>query len=142
MPPLVVLSDIYTGEELFIPRMWSHQGAFMLVTNKKQEKVGSSRVWYFRHIIMLAFVHDVTDTDCWAQNGSTHGRVFTTLKRRFLTNRRRNCIKTCGVYILFLSIRPVMLPRFGFLFNTQSTVYRLYPGYMQCQNIKLDSKKV
>ena len=24
------------------------------------------------------FVHDVTDTDCWAQNGSTHCRVFVT----------------------------------------------------------------
>ena len=28
-------------------------------------------------------VHDVTNTDCWAQNGSTHGRVLATFKRRF-----------------------------------------------------------
>ena len=27
-------------------------------------------------------VHDVMDTDFWPQNGSTHGRVFTTFKRR------------------------------------------------------------
>ena len=29
--------------------------------------------------------HDVTDTDSWAQNGSTHSRVFATLKRQFVT---------------------------------------------------------
>ena len=23
-----------------------------------------------------AFVHDITDVDCWAQNGSTHARDF------------------------------------------------------------------
>ena len=28
--------------------------------------------------------YDVTGTDCWAQNGSTHGRAFATLKRRLL----------------------------------------------------------
>ena len=27
-----------------------------------------------------------TTTDCWAQNGSTHGRVLATFKRRFLSN--------------------------------------------------------
>ena len=26
-------------------------------------------------------VYDVTDTDSWTQNGSTHGRVFATSKR-------------------------------------------------------------
>ena len=26
-------------------------------------------------------VYDVTDTDCWAQYGSIHGRVFGTVKR-------------------------------------------------------------
>ena len=34
-------------------------------------------------------VYDVTDTDCWTQNGSTHDRVAATAKRRFLTNRIR-----------------------------------------------------
>ena len=38
-------------------------------------------------------VHDVTGTDCWAQNGSTHGHVFAALKRSFLTNRTRNGVK-------------------------------------------------
>ena len=29
-------------------------------------------------------VHDVTDTDCWAQTGSTYGRIFATLRGRFI----------------------------------------------------------
>ena len=42
-------------------------------------------------------VHDVTNTYCWAQNGSTHGRVFATYKRGFLTNRTRSVVKNCSV---------------------------------------------
>ena len=37
-------------------------------------------------------VHAVTDTYRCAQNGSSHGRVFSTFKRRFLSNKRRNQI--------------------------------------------------
>ena len=29
---------------------------------------------------------DVTDTDCWAQNGSTHGSILPTFRRGFLSN--------------------------------------------------------
>ena len=32
------------------------------------------------------FVYDVTDTDWWEQNGSTHGRAFAILERKCLTN--------------------------------------------------------
>ena len=53
-----------------------------------------------------------SDTDCWAQNGGTHGRVFATFKRRFLTNRTRDGVKS--IYIIqFQSIRTVMLSWFG-----------------------------
>ena len=34
--------------------------------------------------------YDFTDTDGWVENGSTDGRVFTTLKRPFLINRTSN----------------------------------------------------
>ncbi len=34
------------------------------------------------HAIHASFVYDVTDTDCWAQNGSSHGRVIATFERR------------------------------------------------------------
>ena len=30
--------------------------------------------------IQSSLAYDVTDTDCWAQNGSTHGRHFKTFK--------------------------------------------------------------
>lgn len=39
-------------------------------------------------------VHEVTDTNCWAQNSSSHGYVFTTFKHQLLTNRMRNGVKT------------------------------------------------
>ena len=32
-------------------------------------------------------IHDVTDTDCWAQHGGVYGRVFASFKRRSLTSR-------------------------------------------------------
>ena len=34
-------------------------------------------------------VCDVTDTDCWAQNGSTHGRVFMSFKRQFFNKQNQ-----------------------------------------------------
>ena len=42
-------------------------------------------------------VNDVINTDCWAQNDSTHGRVFVTFKRRFLTSSTRNQVNTCSL---------------------------------------------
>ena len=39
--------------------------------------------------------YDVIDSDCRAQNGSTHGRVFAIFKRRFLTNRIITAFKSC-----------------------------------------------
>ena len=38
----------------------------------------------------VGLTYDFTDTDGWVENGSTDGRVFTTLKRPFLINRTRN----------------------------------------------------
>ena len=66
-------------------------------------------------------VHDITDTDCWAQNGSTHGHVFITLNFIFnlffyeqdqKSNEKLHCLFSfffffsCFVIIPFLSIWP------------------------------------
>ena len=58
-------------------------------------------------------VYDVTDTDCWVQNGRTHGHVFITFKHLFLTNRNGNWVKTitCLVFIPLVSTEPAMPPR-------------------------------
>ena len=45
-------------------------------------------------------LRDVTDTVCYAQNGSTLGRLFKTIKRRCLTNRSRNRAKNCCVSVV------------------------------------------
>ena len=64
----------------------------------------------------LLVVRDVTDTECWAQNSSTQGRVFAD---RFLTNKdRKSSEKLLRVWLCFLipflSIGSVMLLRLGF----------------------------
>ena len=46
-------------------------------------------------------VHDVKDTDCWAQNGSAHGRVFANFERRLLKNKTINQAKNCCVSIFY-----------------------------------------
>ena len=35
-------------------------------------------------------VHDTIDTNCWAQNGSTHGHVFTAFEHRFWSSRKED----------------------------------------------------
>ena len=42
----------------------------------------------------FGLVHDVTGTDCWAQNGLTCCRIFATFKRRGLASRIINRTKT------------------------------------------------
>ena len=62
-----------------------------LFTNEEQKKVGS------RYILYLAthsgLVHDITDADCWAQNGSTHGNVLQLSNVDFFTDRSRNGVE-------------------------------------------------
>lgn len=47
----------------------------LLFINEEQEKVGTSDV-HDSFATNADRVYDVTDTECWAQNGSTLGRVY------------------------------------------------------------------
>ena len=38
--------------------------------------------YFILFVSHAGLVHHVTDVDCWAQNGSTHGRALATFKRR------------------------------------------------------------
>ena len=61
--------------------IWAARGVAMSVhslLNEEQKKVGSRYVWYLA--THFGPVHDITEADCWAQNGSTHGHVFATFK--------------------------------------------------------------
>ena len=58
-------------------------------------------------------VHEVIHTDCWPQNGSTHGRVFANFKRRVLTDKTRNCVKKttpamCIIIIIIIIIITII----------------------------------
>ena len=58
--------------------IWASPGAAMLVLTKKSR-------WRLDNAVFDSdsFVNDFTDTDWWAQFGSTHGHVFATFKHCF-----------------------------------------------------------
>ena len=62
---------------------------------------------------MPGLLHDVTDTDCWAQNSSTHGHGFTAVKHWFLHKcwlcERWSEKRLCRCFISFLSVGPMRL---------------------------------
>ena len=62
----------------------------------------------FWQLSNVNLVHDVTDTDCHTQNGSTHSCVSTTFKHQFLTNQTMNWLKT-DVHMLFFILRSYWL---------------------------------
>ena len=69
----------------------SHVGS--LLTNEEQKDLACDDYIFDIFATHAGLVYDVTDTDCWAQNGSTRGCVFATFKRRFLkiqTHKRFN----------------------------------------------------
>ena len=84
---LVVLPLLYKRSTFFFP-IWALPGVDMLLCSlpmKSWKKVGSWRTCY--SVVHAGLAHDVFDTDCWPQNGSTHGHVSVTFKLRFLTKK-------------------------------------------------------
>lgn len=67
---------------------------------------------------VVVIVNGVTDTDCEAQNGNTHVRVFRHFQPPIVYKQEQKLSVNC-IYILFLSIRPVTSLWFGFTFNNQ-----------------------
>ena len=58
------------------------------------------------HVSLICDITD-SDTDCWAQNGSSHGHVFTTFEHWFLATRMRNReikLKTVVCFIVYCFI--------------------------------------
>ena len=74
--------NIYTKEAHFFSEselFQAQQCWFTPLTNKSKKKLGFWGTWYFCYTQSI-LVYDVTDTDCWARNGSTHGHHFKTFK--------------------------------------------------------------
>ena len=65
--------NIYSAEVAIFASNFRSSHAGSLCTNV-EEKTGLWGMLYFD--AHAGFVYDVTDTDCWVQNGSTHGRAF------------------------------------------------------------------
>ena len=94
--------ELYWRSTFSLPS-WASHGAAMLICPKltnetekrlahdtfntfamKLKKIGSWHIQYFCHILVL-FMTSLSDTDCWAQCGSTQGHVFATFKPWSLT---------------------------------------------------------
>ena len=58
------------------------------------------------HILAMhaGLVYDITDTDCWAQNGSTHAHVLVTFKLQFVRNGMRHWVQKMVSIFYFLAI--------------------------------------
>ena len=97
---LVVLSiAIYTELLLFFyfeTELLGHIGSLF---NQKPEKFGWCHNLFDTFATYASLVYDVTNADCLAQDGSTHGRAFATFSRRFLTRGTRNGGVGGGVYV-------------------------------------------
>ena len=52
------------------------------------------------HTKWTGVVHDVIDTNCFAQSGSTDGCIFATFKRRYLTiYSTSKLVESCSLYL-------------------------------------------
>ena len=60
------------------------------------------------HAIHASFVYDVTDTDCWAQNGSSHGRVIATFERRVCKQDQKLSEKHLFVWFVVVFVVVVL----------------------------------
>ena len=61
-----------------------------LFASEKQKRLVSDVFHTFATRVSL--IYDVTDTDCWAQNGSTHGRVFAIFKQKTRNPVKNYCL--------------------------------------------------
>ena len=88
-----VYSSIYTKEVLFCCRLLQIQaplGASMLVCFWPMLSRNRLPCYVFDTLVTHAnHVYNITDTDYWAGNGSTHCHVFTTFKGRFFNKQNQ-----------------------------------------------------
>ena len=67
---------------MFLSRVSAPQAAAMVVRSLPVNIIERlARDAFDTYATHAGLGYDVTETDCRAQNGSTHGRVFATLKR-------------------------------------------------------------
>ena len=101
-----------------------------LLTDEEQKRVSSWRIGCFSPHMPALFmkvltahsglVHEGAATNCWAQNGDTHGHISETFKRRLLTNGTEQLSEKLPRVLLFslfffpfLSLGHVMLLLFS-----------------------------
>ena len=96
-----------------------------LVTRLSPLEAIQRRTWVTASTSIAELEVDVSYTECWAQNGSTHVRVFATFKDRCLAKRTRNASETllcdCILVLYVVWTVPVMLARFLYPLNCSST---------------------
>ena len=87
---LVILSFLFYISNFFVSNLNWFGFLFLFFFSVKSRKNNLPYDGIHTSAAHASLLYDVTDTDCWAQNGSAHSRVFMTLKHRFLPNRTKN----------------------------------------------------
>lgn len=114
---LVVFINHCTKRSAFLLRIWDPQGKATLVNVLPMKRTKRLACEAANTIpIHSDRFHDVTDTNCWAQNGSAHGCVFAIFKRWFSAGREiewRAAVRLLSIIdTLFPGTWPVMLLHF------------------------------
>ena len=92
---------------------------------------GLNIFFFFTFAKQDRLVYEVTDTDRWAQNGSTHGCVLVAFKHGVLTNKTKHWMKNYRVIQLtktknpLQSLGPRTLLPFGSLYKVVATSSKL-----------------
>ena len=62
----------------------------MILKGSRDRLAGDTVTTVVEHAV---FIRDITNTNSWALKGSTHGRVFMTVKHQFSSDWTRNLVK-------------------------------------------------
>ena len=88
--------NIYTKGALFclefqLFAMWP---CWFTLYQRRPEKVWLIMHYFSTQITHSSLVDGITDVDCWAQNGSTHGHVFATFRCNLFLTGPENLAQT------------------------------------------------
>ena len=78
--------------------------------------------YFILFVSYAGLVHHVTDVDCWAQNGSTHGRVLATFKRRSTSLLKKE--KSSDEIAVFVLNIPLLFPFKEIAFSVSGRNYK------------------
>ena len=108
--------------------IWAPHGAAMLLYSLlKKGRTRLAHSIFSTLATHTGLVQDITHTDCWAQNGTTHSHVFTTFSCWFSAKRTQNRVKNSSKTIIYsipsAQVRDASSLWFSFNYSAFSFIY-------------------